>query len=294
MVDLVRCPQSPEPSEKLVFKYYFIDQRLSFVWHEMNLWMRLPKHPHIVPFDKIVVDELEGRCVGFTNKYIPGGTLEDNKSRVFKLKWLLQLTAVIDELNLNMGIAHQDVAPRNILINDATDSLMIFDFNFSSRIGVPGYETARNDVNGALFTMYEFITGDNTVRAVRHEEQNVSEIERKDWVKHPDVQLDRPVSEFREVLRKWSEERRAGKQMTTYTDAPNFIDWPDLPQPPPSEFLVGYTDTGPVTELRVIWNHGRQKMLERGESVLNWERPPQCKLKPGDRILETGEFIQRA
>lgn len=60
--------------------------------------MCLPKHPHIVPFDKIVVDKIEGRCVGFTTAHIPSGTLEENKTRVFKLKWLHQLIAVIDKL----------------------------------------------------------------------------------------------------------------------------------------------------------------------------------------------------
>lgn len=108
------------------------------------------------------MDELEGRCVGFTTVYIPGGTLEENKTRVFKLNWLRQLTAVIDELNLNLGIAHQDVAPRNLLI--------IFDFNFSVRIGEPGYSESRNNIDGVLFTMYEIITRDDTLRAVRHEE----------------------------------------------------------------------------------------------------------------------------
>lgn len=259
----------------------------------MNLWMRLPKHPQIVPFDKIIVDELEGRCVGFTTEYIPGGTLEENKSRVFKFKWLTQLIAVIDELNLNLGIAHQDVAPRNLLIDEATDSLMIFDFNFSVRIGEHGYNETRNDIKGVLFTIYEIITRDETLRAVRHEEQNVLDIEQEEWATHPDVRLDRPVSEFRELLKEWSGRRRRGKQITTYKDAPHLIDWPDTPQPPPSEVVIYYA-SGPVTELQVRWSMSRKEMLKQGKTVLSWQRPPQRKLKPGDRILETGEFIEQA
>ena len=42
----------------------------------MSLWCRL-QHPNIVPFDKVVVDELEGGLVGFTTKFIPGGTLDE-------------------------------------------------------------------------------------------------------------------------------------------------------------------------------------------------------------------------
>ncbi|SCV47181.1 uncharacterized protein FFB14_09669 [Fusarium fujikuroi] len=293
LVDLVRCLRSSDPDKNLVFKYYFLDQRLSYVWHEMNLWMRLPKHPHIVSFDKIVVDEIEGRCVGFTTEYIPGGTLEENKSRTFKLKWLTQLIAVIDELNLNLGIAHQDIAPRNLLVDEAADSIIIFDFNFSVRIGEPGYSEARNDIKGVLFTIYEIITRDETLRAVRHEGQIVQEIEKKEWIQHPDVQLDHPVWEFREVLREWSEKRCRGKQLATYKDAPNFIDWPDTPQPPLSEMVV-YYDGKPTTELILLWSTEKKKMLEQGMTVLNWQRPPQCKLKPGDRILVTGEFIERA
>lgn len=167
--------------------------------------MRLPKHPNIVPFHSIVVDELEGRFVGFTSVYIPGGTLEENNTRTFKLKWLHQLINVIDELNLNLGISHQDIAPRNLVIHEPTDSLMLFDFDFSARIGRTGYSEARDDVKGTLFTMYEIITRNDNLRAIRHEDQDVSLIEHKEWVRHPDVQLDRPISEFRCVLEEWCE-----------------------------------------------------------------------------------------
>lgn len=100
----------------------------------MCLWRQLPKHPNIVPFDKIVVDEIDGNYVGFTNVLIPGETLDENKSRIFKLKWLQQLVGVIDLLNLTYGISHQDVAPRNILIDEEKDNLLIFDFTCSARI----------------------------------------------------------------------------------------------------------------------------------------------------------------
>ncbi|UZP37815.1 hypothetical protein NXS19_005631 [Fusarium pseudograminearum] len=291
LVDLVTDLQTSKPSEKLVFKYYFVYQRMSRVWNEMNLWMRLPKHPNIVSFDKIVIDELEGRCVGFTTKYIAGGTLDENRSRVFKLKWLLQLIAIIDELNLNLGIAHQDVALRNLLIDDPTDSLMIFDFNFSARIGDLGYSQARNDVDGVLFTVYELITGDYELRSVEHEQQKVSDIEGIEWTKHPDVQLDHPVAEFRKVLDQWSSERRKdSNRINTFKDAPNYIEWPTMPQPPPSEVVINYT-TGPVKEPKVLWSTERRDMLAQGKVVLNWQRPAQIKLTPEDRILETGEYI---
>ncbi|KAH7235464.1 hypothetical protein BKA59DRAFT_496036 [Fusarium tricinctum] len=291
LVDLVTGLQSSKTGEKLVFKYYFVYQRMSFVWNEMNLWMRLPKqHPNIVSFDKIVVDELEGRCVGFTTKYIAGGTLDENKSLVFKLKWLHQLIAVIDELHLKLGIAHQDVALRNLVINDLTDSLLILYFNFSARVGDVGFSQARNDVDGVVFTMYELITGHDELRSVEHEKQNVSHIEGIEWIKHPDVQLDRPVAEFRKVLDQWSTERRKdANRINTYKDAPNYIEWPGIPRPPPSEIVTNYI-TGPMIESYGLWSMGRREMLEQGKVVLNWQRPAPTKLKPGERLLETGEY----
>ncbi|OAQ62976.1 protein kinase-like protein [Pochonia chlamydosporia 170] len=279
MVDLVICPRS-EPTRQLVFKYYFHIQRLRFIWHEMNLWMRLPKHPHIVPFDKIVVDELEGRLVGFTTLYIPGGTLEENTSRMFKLKWLHQLTSVVDELNLNLGIAHQDVAARNLVIDETTDSLMIFDFNFSARIGKPECEEVRNDIKGVLFTMYEIITRHDDLRRVRHEEQDASVIEQAEWVKHPDVLLDHPVSEFRKVLTEWCQKRKNGEKAGVHTDTPNFVDWPPLPDAPLSGIEFRLTDGTTRTEFwkRDMWR--RSELREKGKTILNWQRRAQVKLEP--------------
>ncbi|KAK2590964.1 hypothetical protein QQS21_011343 [Conoideocrella luteorostrata] len=263
----------------LIFKYYFLFQHLSFAWHEMNLWMRLPKHPNIVPFDSIVVDELQGRFAGFTTVYIPGGTLEENKTRQFKLRWLRQLINVVDELNLNLGVAHQDVAPRNLVIHGATDSLMLFDFNFSALIGRTGYSEARNDIKGVFFTVYEIITRNNGLRATRHEDQDVSIIEQEDWVKHPDVLLDHPVSEFRQVLNEWCEKRRAGKQITVYTDAPNFLDWPPVPDPPLSEVETHHVGKT-VKELKKVYDWKRTELREQGKTILNWQRPPRTRAKP--------------
>lgn len=241
--------------------------------------MRLPKHPHIVPFMNIVVDELEGRFVGFTTKYIPGGTLEENKSRPFKLRWLRQLMNVIDELNLNLGIAHQDIATRNLVIDETTDSLMLFDFDFSARIGTPAYSEARNDIKGVFFTIYEIITRNDSLRAVRHEDQDISIIEREDWMKHPDVLLDHPVSAYRQVVDEWREQRRNGKQITAYTDAPHYLDWPPLPDPPLSEVETHYIGKT-VKELKKLYDWSRTTLQEEGKPILKWQRPPQKWAKP--------------
>ncbi|KAK7209175.1 hypothetical protein V2G26_016353 [Clonostachys chloroleuca] len=135
MVDLVSRHAFGDGSPKLlVFKYYLHEQFTEARWAEMNLWMRLPANHHIVPFDRVVSDRLgdEDVVVGFTTKFIPGGTLEDRKQ--FKLSWLRHLLSVVDDLNLKYGIVHQDIAPRNLLVDcDTVYDLLLFDFNYSAR-----------------------------------------------------------------------------------------------------------------------------------------------------------------
>ncbi|CAJ2510986.1 Uu.00g066110.m01.CDS01 [Anthostomella pinea] len=151
-VDLVSYTPGPSATDTriVVFKYYFLCQFLQKVWHEMNLWMRLPPHLNIVPFDRLVLDELAGRVVGFTTLYIPGGTFDENKSRVFKLEWLRQLTSVVDDLNLNGQIGGFGG------LKDSTD---------------------QDDVRGVVFTLYEIITGDTHHREVPRDQQNPADVE---------------------------------------------------------------------------------------------------------------------
>lgn len=187
-------------SKKVVFKYYFLDRFLFRRWDELNIWMRLPPHPFIVPFDRLVVDELHGRevVVGFTSVYIPGGTVGENVSRTFKLEWLKQLLGAVDDLNLKYGIQHQDIAPRNLLVDEKADKLLVFDFNFAARIGYPlqeedheQYDVERDDVKGVAFTIYEIITRDMHFRDVPHDEQGSAQIlNMEQYVTHPSLPQD--------------------------------------------------------------------------------------------------------
>ncbi|OAQ58733.1 protein kinase-like protein [Pochonia chlamydosporia 170] len=267
---------------------------------EMNLWMRLPRHPNIVPFDRIVVDELEGRVVGFTSTYVPGGSLEENKSRVFRLEWLKQLIKVVDDLNLRYSISHQDIAPRNIVVDESTDSVMLLDFNFAARINHPSspgegesYLEDRNDVKGVIFTTYEIITRDNSLRSRPHEEQNLGDLrlDSLEWAKHPEVKLDHPAASYQLILREWRE-RRAGDLNAVDPDRlPDAIDWPSLPKPPQKTI----SNKGPHGQLSLftvdMWDERRQDVRDRGDKVLSWERPPQTLLHNGTRVLASGEVI---
>lgn len=204
----------------VAFKYYFLYQFLGKVWNEMNLWMRLPPHPNIVPFDRVVIDELHSRVVGFTTPFIPGGTIEDDstrtpgRGRVFKLSWLKQLTRVVDDLNLRHA-RHRPPghrAPQPPRGRRGRYSPPLRYFNYSGRIGdeTTGYGEERGDVKGVVFTMYEIITRDNHFRSVPHGEQDIQQVKDVEWVRHPDVRLDYLVSEFRSAVLEWARGRVDG------------------------------------------------------------------------------------
>lgn len=258
----------------------------------MNLWMRLPRHPNIVPFDRVVIDELEGRVIGFTNDYVSGGSLEKKKPCVFKLKWLQQLIQAVDDLNLRYGIAHQDIAPRNLLVDESTDSVMLFDFNFAARIKNSTqnegevYCEDRNDIKGVIFTTYEIITRDDSLRRKPHEEQSLNDLQLQ-WVKHLKVKLDHPVEAYRRVLQEW-QERRA---VDLTGDAPEAINWPSRPKLPQRTVSLMDIHGQPSSVTVEEWYEMRQDVLARGGKVLNWERPPQRLLNDGTRVLSTGEII---
>ncbi|KAI9154792.1 N amino acid transport system protein [Paramyrothecium foliicola] len=293
-VDLVSYTPCTNATEmrKVVFKYYFLFQFLDRRWHELNLWLRLPPHPHLVPFDRVVLEELHGHVVGFTTLFIPGGTISENKSRVFKLEWIRQLMRVVDDLNLKYGIAHQDIAARNLLVNPETDELMLFDFNYSARIGDTEYDKDRNDVKGVIFTLYEIITRDTHYREIPHHEQNPADVEvLREWTQHPDVKLDHPVQEFRVALNEWVNKRREGKQITTYKEAPEYIEWPDFPNPPP-EGDIFYDNLGNPTVVQGIHLYEIRRDQAKGSRVVNWERPAQRKLGNGDHLLANGQFVR--
>ncbi|KAJ4007542.1 hypothetical protein NW752_010204 [Fusarium irregulare] len=250
--DLVAYPpRRGTYASKVVFKYYFLWQYAKRSWKEMNLWMRLPLHPNIVPFDRAVIDELEGRVVGFTNIYVPGRNLEENKSRTFKFKWLQQLVKVVDDLNLGCGISHQDIAPRNLLVDETTDSLMLFDFNYAARINHPsdegkGYDKHRNDVKGVIFNAYEIITRDDNVRSIPHEEQRLNDLGEV-WATHPEVKLDKPVESYQLLLQEWKK-RRDGSMHSG--NASNILQWPSIP-PPPQKTITLKKVTGDETQVTV-------------------------------------------
>lgn len=272
--------------QKLAFKHTSWNMRLKFLWRELNITARLPPHPNIVPFHRVVVEKLQGeegeRIVGFTTSYITGGSLDTKGRFLFKLKWLKQLISVIDDLNYKYGIQHQDVAPRNLLVHEATDNIMLIDFDVSARYNSPGdpqpqaenFEEDRNDVKGVIFTLYEIITRDEHFRDVEHRLQDASSVQDIEWVKHPDVRLNKPLEAYRKVLDEWVEKRKERANEGS-TDRSSYIDWPGLPGVP-NAFIEG--------------REARAKKIQ----VVEWKRPAQGKIKEGMSVFADGTVARTA
>ena len=193
-------------------------------------------------------------------------------------------------------MVHGDIGSGNLLINPETDNLQVFDFNFGGKLGWEGdaqhnlafrYEPDRNDVKFVIFTLYEIITRDLHFRLEYYpEEQDSSEVlKMESWEKHSEVRLDCDVSDYRQVLEDWVKTReKVDKEITHYAQAPDFIDWPSLPEFP----LVYYVGSMVRNPYQM-----RQEMIRRGESFLKWQRPgsQQLPLPQGKRLLATGEIV---
>ena len=140
--------------------------------------------------------------------------------------------------------------------------------------------------------MFQVITGDKARRDKRHEDQDVEEVEQMTWTKHPDIKLDHPVSEFRKVLHDWCDRRRNGTQITKYTQAPNFLDWPHLPHPGLTEVTINRgSNLEPVKEMQECYDWKRTALLKEGKTVLNWQRPPQKWPEKTDGIKGTSTLV---
>jgi serine/threonine protein kinase len=165
-VDLLSYEDESGIPQKVAFKFNILNTplRLQMAWDELNLLSILPPHPNIIPFDRVVLEDEESRVIGFTTKYIPGGTLANPKI-LFRFEWLQQLTQVVDFLNLELGIMHQDIAPRNLLIDPNTHKILLFGFD-RAVFGKKRLYDGRDDVTSIVFTLYELITTDTSFSGI--------------------------------------------------------------------------------------------------------------------------------
>lgn len=201
------------------------------------------------------------------------------------MQWLITqlIMQAVDDLNLKRGIIHQDIAHRNLLIHNKSDSIVLIDFSEAYRVGVEKNGTSahegrwgeRDDVKGVLLFLYEYITRDPAL----DEQYMLHLVDEKDfmdpakWIKHPDVQLDQEVAEFYFELMAWVRgRRRARHQMKHYTEAPQPLEWPQLP---------ARTET-------LMFSVGQRR--HAGLAHLEWRRPPASEVDPDRHLLATGRY----
>ncbi|KZF24031.1 hypothetical protein L228DRAFT_255352 [Xylona heveae TC161] len=205
-VDLTSYLDEKGVTKKVVFKYAMTPHGLARIWREMHLFKSLPTHPNIIAFDRIVVDDIESRILGFATIYVPGGTLDDNRSRVFRLEWLQQLTDTVDYLNLELGIFHGDIAPWNLVIHPETGKIQLLDFE---RGGWLAHNVGHDetDITCLIFTVYAIITEDYHFRDIQTHNRDPETVQSlEEW---PVIcELDSDVGLFRKHLVDWAQRRK--------------------------------------------------------------------------------------
>ncbi|KAH8725357.1 hypothetical protein GQ44DRAFT_653220 [Phaeosphaeriaceae sp. PMI808] len=277
-VDLVAYDDETGKSKKVIFKYnaWGKKRRLEMAWNELHLVKSLPPHPNLVPFDRVVLEDKESRIIGFTTKFIPGGTIEDNTELPFRFEWLQQLTQLVDYLNLDLGIMHQDIASRNLLVDPETSKILLFDFDWAA-CGGRNLMGGRDDVMGVAFMLYELITEDIQFSKIPYWDRNIDMVQ--SIAKWPcKRKLDSPVSTFRTFLNKWVASRTSDTEMQRYLDAPNRPMWPSRPVLP--DYSVPF-EAGRYFNGEITWRTGarlRRTALELGQYCFQWERPGQSRL----------------
>ncbi|KAL9095522.1 MAG: hypothetical protein Q9165_002393 [Trypethelium subeluteriae] len=268
-VDLMNYAESSTVERKVVFKYSMISQWRRQIWAEMHLLKSLPRHPNLIPLDSVVLDDVESRVLGFTTTYIPGGTLDENRDLIFRFEWLQQLTATVDFLNLDLGIVHQDIAPRNLVIDPETNKIRLFDFDRAARTGCPGCIPERSDIRGLVCTLYELITHNEQIWQVPFEERDPATMQNLEWP--VERRLDGDISLFRSHLNAWVQRRteacEAGNMQGFKTSVT-----PDIP--PPSPIVTGYNEVAlPIYETAIV--RRRTDAMRLKQHIVPWERPPQ-------------------
>lgn len=273
-VDLVTLKHA-DSSKKVVFKYAALDVSLTHMWREAFFLKRLKGCPYVLTFHKFIVDDVEPQLLGFTTEFIEGETWDHlGDEQLFRQKWLQQLLEVIDNLNLKYGIIHQDIAPRNLLIDSATDSLCLIDFNVSTEIGSELERRPRNDIDGAIYSLYEVLTKDLHFRStVHHDHWHVEDVTTmEEWPLRVKLEPGLDVQTLRSMVMDWAKKRReTSPSLSTQIQKPLGIP----PLPPPR--INGVESEG------AVWGWHTTLMYRRtaasGERIVRWERPPTKKLR---------------
>ena len=182
---------------------------------------------------------------------------------------------MVDYLNLELRIVHQDIAPRNILVDrepssSADEKIRLFDFDNGARVGLSGCIPTRNDVKGVVFTLYEIVTLDYSYRKVPHDKQDPDTIlNLEEWP--VERSLDNDLAAFREHLNAWVKQRKAIQGTVSNNHDASLVDIPELSEPSPVIMSID-KDGKPVYKRSVLQK--KKDALKFGNRLIAWERAP--------------------
>ena len=82
----------------------------------------------------IVLDEVRGGVVGFKSLFTPSVTLQGNVPCPFKFNLKKQSMQMVDSLKLAVRHRPPAYVPRNLLVDEAADSIMPYESNTAARL----------------------------------------------------------------------------------------------------------------------------------------------------------------
>jgi hypothetical protein len=173
---------------------------------------------------------------------------------------------------------HQDIAPRNLLIDSYTQKIVLFDFD-RAVFGNKQLYDDRDDVTSVVFTLYELITNDQSFSDIPDSFRNLilksrygARYLRMDWESRARL---RGVK-IPQISNEWVITRRSDGDIERYFNTPHRFAWPDLPAAPDYSipFEMGTTWDGKPSW--VTGHRSRCTAMKMGQCYFHWERPPQC------------------
>ncbi|KAG2164508.1 hypothetical protein JADG_004247 [Aureobasidium aubasidani] len=208
---------------------------------------------------------------GAYGSIISAHTIHDNRKQIFKLDWLHQLTSVVDFLNLELRVAHQDIAPRNIIcLEQASEGhqLLLFDFDRASSIGQLGWAEELNDIKGVIFSLYEIITLHDSYQRLPPSERNLEVVMNlENWPQRRNLDVEVPI--LRKHLEEWVQCRKDMAPTTQDAISPSRV--PEMPKPRPIVDDIDENGTPVYISLPRTQRHLARKY---SNYVISWERPP--------------------
>ncbi|KAI1747832.1 hypothetical protein F4782DRAFT_519471 [Xylaria castorea] len=244
--------------QRIVAKWFLGHAR--HTWREMLTLQSMPLHPHIVSIHNIILDD--ERIVGWASKHVDG-------------------TDTLDHLHLELGILHGDLQLKNILVDRATDNILLVDFE---NVGMVNEKQLQWEFNQLTWSVYEIITHDLALVEEKlydntPDDENPDAIyacdpsvinEMSEWPVR--TNLDCKSEEIRQYLRNWIERRNALPVATPKT--PIQISYEGLPQPSSAVMQNREVRKARFEEIqkRQREQQEEKELLPVGE--VQWGRPP--------------------